>query len=208
MSDYTTTDDQDQAGISAKYDELVEQICATAERLAEQKRKEQTGEQHLASLKQKVEALAGSGEGLQALATSKEKPVSLSALDLVKGYKQAITRHSDVVSTNLPTLNRMLGGGFEPGTLVFLLGAPGAGKTALANQMADHIANQKRPVVFVSSEDTPHKLLSKTIARLGKINYTAVRKGWPDYMTRIEETLEEYAEFPSASWLRYVDVTT
>src|SRR5882762_3605872 len=77
------------------------------------------------------------------------------------------------VGTSLTELDQILGGGLEPQRLMVLLGGPGGGKTTLANQIAYSASIAGRPVLFVSSEEPPFSLLSKTLARIGKIPYSA-----------------------------------
>src|SRR6266568_4619912 len=60
-----------------------------------------------------------------------------SVRDLLDGYWEQIKARKARVPTGFASLNRALGDGFEPKRLLVLLGAPGAGKTALANQIAD-----------------------------------------------------------------------
>ena len=104
--------------------------------------------------------------------------VNQSVCDLLAEYWQHVAVRKICAPTGLASLNGALGGGLESKRLVVLLGAPGAGKTTLANRMADHIANAGRPVLYVTSEDRPHDLMAKTLARIGNVNYTAVLKGW------------------------------
>jgi len=124
-------------------------------------------------------------------------------------YLAQIERRKKVptVGTSLPELDTVLGGGLEPQRLMVLLGAPGGGKTTLANQIACSAAMAGRPVLFVSSEEPPFSLLSKTLARIGKIPYSAVLKGYEEQMPKIEQTLQAYQETVAATRLAYMDVT-
>jgi replicative DNA helicase len=111
------------------------------------------------------------------------------------------------VGTSLSELDNILGGGLEPQRLMVLLGAPGGGKTTLANQIACSAAMAGRPVLFVSSEEPPFSLLSKTLARIGKIPYTDVLKGYDHSMAKIEKVFSAYQETLAASHLAYMDIT-
>ncbi len=135
------------------------------------------------------------------------KQVAISGVELVDGYWEHVTKRKKSASTGLGRLNDMLGGGLEPGRLMVLLGAPGGGKTTLANQIAVHTANSGRPVMYVTSEDVPYSLLAKTIARQGKVNYTAALKGSEAERSRIEAALKEYRASPAATRLHYLDAT-
>lgn len=111
------------------------------------------------------------------------------------------------VGTSLSELDLILGGGLEPQRLMVLLGGPGGGKTTLANQIGHSASMAGRPVLFVSSEELPFALLSKILARIGKIPYSAVLKGYDEYLERIEQTLQAYQETVAASHLAYMDIT-
>ncbi len=131
----------------------------------------------------------------------------MSVHDLLAGYWQYAARRQQCAPTGFASLNKALGGGLESSRLVVLLGAPGAGKTALANQIADHVADSARPVLYVTSEDSPFALLAKTLARIGNVNYTAVLKAWASEQSKIAAALALQAERASSDHLRYVDAT-
>ena len=56
--------------------------------------------------------------------------------------------------TGLGELDRVLGGGIVPGSLVLLGGEPGAGKSTLTLQVADSLAASGRSVLYVSGEES------------------------------------------------------
>ena len=49
--------------------------------------------------------------------------------------------------TGVPKLDRVLGGGFRRGSTVMVIGAPGTGKTILAQQIAFHGAARGEPAL-------------------------------------------------------------
>ncbi len=55
-------------------------------------------------------------------------------------------------------LNRVLGGGLVPGSVVLLAGEPGVGKSTLLLQIAQSVASQDRKVLYVSGEESPQQL--------------------------------------------------
>jgi DNA repair protein RadA/Sms len=55
-------------------------------------------------------------------------------------------------------LNRVLGGGFVPGSLVLLGGDPGIGKSTLVLQAATDIARTGAPVLYVSGEESAEQI--------------------------------------------------
>jgi circadian clock protein KaiC len=61
----------------------------------------------------------------------------------------------------VPGLDLVLGGGVAPGSLVFLVGQPGAGKTILASQMVFNVARQGLSTLILTSfSEGPVKLLA------------------------------------------------
>jgi replicative DNA helicase len=135
---------------------------------------------------------------------SKEPPdIASGAID----YWAHVAKRKATVGTSLTGLDKILGGGLEPQRLMILLGAPGGGKTTLANQIAVHAADSGRPVYYVTSEDIPFNLLAKTLARQSQTNYTAILKGYEDQRARIEQALKTYQESQAATRLRYLDAT-
>ena len=58
------------------------------------------------------------------------------------------------VSTGITELDRVLGGGIVPGSLVLLGGDPGIGKSTLLLQVADHIARTGQKVLYLSGEES------------------------------------------------------
>lgn len=131
----------------------------------------------------------------------------ISLQSLIEDYWQYIASRKSCVTTGFSSLNNALGGGLESKRLIAMLGAPGVGKTAFANQVADHAANTGRPVLYVTSEDIPFTLLAKTLARIGDVNYTAVLKGWETERGKINAALAMQLERKSSETLRYVDAT-
>jgi circadian clock protein KaiC len=63
------------------------------------------------------------------------------------------------VTTGIKGFDEMLGGGFLPGSMVLVRGAPGTGKTSLAIQFLIHGATKhNEPGLFVSFEEFPSSL--------------------------------------------------
>ena len=63
-------------------------------------------------------------------------------------------------------LNRVLGGGIVPGSVVLLAGEPGVGKSTLLLQIAQYMSSSGRSVLYVSGEESPQqiKLRSERLA--------------------------------------------
>ena len=58
----------------------------------------------------------------------------------------------------LPEVERVLGGGLVPGSLVLLGGDPGIGKSTLVTQISGGLAHAEHPVLYVSGEESPHQI--------------------------------------------------
>jgi DNA repair protein RadA/Sms len=62
------------------------------------------------------------------------------------------------LATGIDEFNRVLGGGFVPGSLVLLGGDPGIGKSTLALQAATHLAQSGANVLYVSGEESAEQI--------------------------------------------------
>jgi replicative DNA helicase len=160
-------------------------------------------EQYLETIKQAKEALARLLPTFPE--TEPQQEVEFSQADLLDLYWDQVKTRANVVSTGFARLDSVLSGGLEPGRLVGVLGAPNCGKTTFTHQIAETVASLGRPVLYVTSEDSPGALLGKTIARIGDIDYTSVLKG--SVVDKIDRTIEQMRKRPSANRLRYLDAT-
>ena len=67
---------------------------------------------------------------------------------------------SDQPRDPLPSheLNRVLGGGVVPGSVVLLAGEPGVGKSTLLLQLAQYVAAKGQTVLYISGEESPQQI--------------------------------------------------
>jgi circadian clock protein KaiC len=66
-----------------------------------------------------------------------------------------------IVETGIPYLDVLLGGGLPRGAIAMVVGAPGTGKTTLAQQMAFHAASQGAATLYLTGYSETHaKLLA------------------------------------------------
>lgn len=96
-------------------------------------------------------------------------------------------------------LNEVLNGLMEG--VIILTGAPSCGKTTLAKQIADHVAEiEKTPVLFYSFEQSTEELRIKSLARLSSVDSKQIRKGrsatakWSE----VEKAAEDYRQGPGS----------
>lgn len=94
------------------------------------------------------------------------------------------------VPTGLQPIDRALGGGIPAGTLIYLLGATGVGKTELALQLAETVALRARQTwewsggagpcpgcLYLSWDMTAEQLADRSAARLGRLRLRQIRYG-------------------------------
>jgi len=94
-------------------------------------------------------------------------------------------------------LNETLNG--LPDGVIILAGAPSCGKTTLAKQIADHVAEVvKVPVLFYSFEQSAEELRIKSLARLSFVNSRHIWKGRsvPTEWVEVEKAAEDYRQGP------------
>jgi DNA repair protein RadA/Sms len=62
------------------------------------------------------------------------------------------------MSTGIAELDRVLGGGIVPGSLVLLGGSPGIGKSTLTNMVLGHLQQSGRRTLYVSGEESAEQV--------------------------------------------------
>src|SRR6202035_1331012 len=62
------------------------------------------------------------------------------------------------MSTGIGELDRVLGGGLVPGSLVLLGGSPGIGKSTLTNMVLGHLERCGRRTLYVSGEESAEQV--------------------------------------------------
>ncbi len=62
------------------------------------------------------------------------------------------------MSTGIGELDRVLGGGLVPGSLVLLGGSPGIGKSTLTNMVLGHLQAAERSTLYVSGEESAEQV--------------------------------------------------
>ncbi|KAA0251106.1 MAG: DNA repair protein RadA [Acidobacteria bacterium] len=94
-----------------------------------------------------------------------EAPVERRAAAAPSAGPSAPVRLSDVDATEAPRLllgieelDRVLGGGLVPGSVVLLGGEPGIGKSTLLLQAAASLAKRAGPVLYVSAEESARQV--------------------------------------------------
>jgi len=94
-------------------------------------------------------------------------------------------------------LNHVLNG--LPDGVIILAGAPSCGKTTLAKQIADTVAEvEKVPVLFYSFEQSAEELRIKSLARLSSVDSRRIWKGraGDTEWVEVEKAAEDYRQGP------------
>ncbi len=99
-----------------------------------------------------VEERVGGGVSADPLAATGAAPTGAKLLRLGEVDAAGLPR----LETGIPELDRVLGGGLVPGSVVLLAGEPGVGKSTLALQLAAGLA--PAPVLYVSGEESPEQI--------------------------------------------------
>lgn len=138
---------------------------------------------HLEGYKDAADYLAHRGELKDACAKALQEAEQARVEEYQKRYIEALARFhviepmkaaqslylgeelDEPVQTGFETLDKSLNGGLTRG--VITLGAVSSlGKTTLALQIADHIAANRRSVLFVTIEQSARELIAKSISRI------------------------------------------
>ncbi|MFV9511692.1 DNA repair protein RadA [Tepidibacillus sp. LV47] len=77
--------------------------------------------------------------------SSSNKPQPISRINMEEELR---------INTNIHELNRVLGGGIVPGSLILVGGDPGIGKSTLLLQTSQSIAKQGHSILYVSGEES------------------------------------------------------
>lgn len=91
-------------------------------------------------------------------ASKKQEPSSLSAIAM---------QEEERVSTHIKELDRVLGGGIVPGSLILVGGDPGIGKSTLLLQVCRYLAGDGRKVLYISGEESLKQIKLRAV-RIGE----------------------------------------
>ncbi|MEJ7743642.1 MAG: DNA repair protein RadA [Nocardioidaceae bacterium] len=88
--------------------------------------------------------------GSAQVARAKPGPVSSPALSIC----EVQTRAAETSASGIPELDRVLGGGLIPGSVLLLAGEPGVGKSTLLLEVAAQAARRGAKTLYVSGEES------------------------------------------------------
>lgn len=133
------------------------------------------------------------------------------------GQRMQPTKIADVVpkkeprvKTELPELNRVLGGGVVPGSLILIGGDPGIGKSTLLLQVSQQLASLGGKVLYVSGEESAEQIKMRA-QRLGAIDtefYLYAETDMNEISKAIEQLTPDYVIIDSIQTMTQPDVSS
>ncbi|MFD1318449.1 DNA repair protein RadA [Loigolactobacillus zhaoyuanensis] len=114
------------------------------------------------------------------------------------------------VHTQLAELNRVLGGGIVPGSLVLIGGDPGIGKSTLLLQVSGQLSNGKEKVLYVSGEESAAqiKMRASRLGVSGQQLYLYPETDMGSIRQQIESLKPDYVIIDSIQTMQEPDLTS
>ena len=113
------------------------------------------------------EDLSAYGSGVVRLQSRRAGPGQAAAAPAARPLREvAAEGEAPRLATGIAEVDRVLGGGLLPGSVVLLGGDPGIGKSTLVLQVLDGIAAQGQGTLYVSAEESAAQIRSRA-TRLG-----------------------------------------
>ncbi|EEU30203.1 DNA repair protein RadA [Limosilactobacillus coleohominis 101-4-CHN] len=120
------------------------------------------------------------------------------------------TQKTPRVKTQLNELNRVLGGGIVPGSLVLIGGDPGIGKSTLLLQVSGQLSQEGHSVLYVSGEESANqiKIRAQRLDVSGDDFYIYPETNMDSIRATIDEMNPEYVVIDSVQTMQATDVTS
>ena len=114
------------------------------------------------------------------------------------------------VKTNMPELNRVLGGGIVPGSLILIGGDPGIGKSTLLLQVSGQLNQTGGSVLYVSGEEsaTQIKMRADRLKVTGDQFYVYPETDMSSIRQTIEDLKPDYVVIDSVQTMSEPDVAS
>ena len=150
------------------------------------------------------EILAGAEESLLKLGDSRVKSGLINPAQILQEYEGGISAFLDPskrikgISTGFAKLDEMTGG-LHGGDLVIIAGRPSMGKTALALNIAQHVALRlKQTVAIFSLEMSRESLLTRMLCAAARVDSQRFRAGFlsQEERRKLNHSLHELVEAP------------
>jgi len=157
---------------------------------------------HWNTMTEEIEALSSRGThtisgGVQTVS----KPQKLTAIEIQKEPR---------ITTKMRELNRVLGGGIVPGSLVLIGGDPGIGKSTLLLQVSDQLAEKQLPVLYISGEESARqtKLRADRLEIQSDLLYVLAETNLYDIQKQIETVKPSFVVIDSIQTIYREEVTS
>lgn len=120
------------------------------------------------------------------------------------------TQKTPRVKTKLAELNRVLGGGIVPGSLVLIGGDPGIGKSTLLLQVSGQLSQEGHSVLYVSGEESANqiKMRAQRLDVSGNDFYIYPETNMDSIRATIDEMNPEYVVIDSVQTMQATDITS
>ncbi|WP_283584297.1 DNA repair protein RadA [Limosilactobacillus difficilis] len=114
------------------------------------------------------------------------------------------------IKTKLHELNRVLGGGIVPGSLVLIGGDPGIGKSTLLLQVSGQLCDEKHSVLYVSGEEsaTQVKMRAERLNVHGNDFYIYPETNMDSIRATIDEMKPEFVVIDSVQTMQASNVSS
>lgn len=148
--------------------------------------------------------LAGANETILRLGVSQTRNTPQTFAEILQGYEGGIDAFMDPskrtkgISTGFVKLDEMTGG-LHAGDLFIIAARPSMGKTALALNIAQHVAlKQGKPVVIFSLEMSKESLLTRMLCASARVDSQRFRAGFlsQEERRKLRLALHELVEAP------------
>lgn len=90
----------------------------------------------------------------ETISASKSSASKMAKEAEVVALRSIVTDNEERIHTQINELDRVLGGGIVPGSLVLVGGDPGIGKSTLLLQVCQKLCENKRQVLYISGEES------------------------------------------------------
>lgn len=144
--------------------------------------------------------------------TTASKPrTSIDGRKVVPQRMNTITAQRESrVTTKLAELNRVLGGGLVPGSLILIGGDPGIGKSTLLLQVSGQLAADHGTVLYVSGEESASQIKLRA-ERLGVADsgmYLYPETDMPSIMGAVDDLQPDYLIIDSVQTMNVPDMNS
>lgn len=101
--------------------------------------------------------------------STKSNSNSVFKPDDLKSVSQIVFEENERMTTGFRELDRVLGGGIVPGSLVLVGGDPGIGKSTILLQVVKSLSDAACDVIYISGEESPSQIKMRAL-RIGDFN--------------------------------------